>query len=172
MEPGKPGGDVVVGVSNDTVPAAEQLVRQLYHELQQLLEQRAQIKGRIGTAKRTIAGLAAIFGDTVLRADVQELMSKRTRARESGLTSTCRAILMQAGHALSAHEVRKQMQERTPTLVGRQKDPIASITTILNRLVDYGEAQRVVSGGNTRAWQWVVEPSSKSRRTNGSNGTP
>jgi hypothetical protein len=33
---------------------------------------------------------------------------------------------------------------------------MASVTTVLNRLVDYGEAQAVVANGR-RAWRWVAE---------------
>jgi hypothetical protein len=43
-----------------------------------------------------------------------------------------------------------------PALVARHKDPMASITTVLNRLVEYGEAQAVFANGR-RAWVWIAE---------------
>jgi hypothetical protein len=40
------------------------------------------------------------------------------------------------------------------------KDPLASVTTVLNRLVEYGEAQSVVRENGRRAWLWVSDPDS------------
>jgi len=172
MDHREPCRDVPVQTGRDTVRAAQELVQQMHDELRHLLLQRAEIMRRIGTAKKTIAGLAALFGEMVLSKDLRELMNRGPREQPSGLTRTCRAILMEADHALSAREVRDRMQERTPALVDRQKDPIASITTILNRLVDYGEAERVASGNKQRSWRWVVEPRGESNRANGSNFIP
>jgi hypothetical protein len=35
---------------------------------------------------------------------------------------------------------------------------LASVTTVLNRLVEYGEARTVVRENGRRAWQWVADP--------------
>jgi hypothetical protein len=40
----------------------------------------------------------------------------------------------------------------------RHKDPLASVTTVLNRLVEYGEALSLVRDNGRRAWQWVADP--------------
>jgi hypothetical protein len=40
----------------------------------------------------------------------------------------------------------------------RHKDPLASVTTVLNRLVEYGEARTVVRENGRRAWEWVADP--------------
>jgi hypothetical protein len=42
----------------------------------------------------------------------------------------------------------------------RHKDPLASVTTVLNRLVEYGEAKAVVRENGRRAWEWVADPAS------------
>jgi hypothetical protein len=65
-------------------------------------------------------------------------------------------ILMQAGCAMNAREICDYFQQNMPALLARHKDPMASVTTVLNRLVDYGEAQAVVANGR-RAWRWVAE---------------
>ncbi len=39
----------------------------------------------------------------------------------------------------------------------RHKDPLASVTTVLNRLAEYGEAQSVVRENGRRAWVWASE---------------
>jgi hypothetical protein len=44
-----------------------------------------------------------------------------------------------------------------PLLMARHKDPMASVTTVLNRLVAYGEAKAVVLENGRRAWQWVAD---------------
>ncbi len=144
-------------VERQSVLSAQEVLRQVHEELRQLLKQRAEIMRRIGTAKKTIAGLAALFGDSVLSTELHHLVHGGTADRKSGFTRTCRTILMEADHPLSAREVRDQMQERAPGLLERQKDPISSITTILNRLVDYGEVQRVTLADHTRGWQWVAD---------------
>jgi hypothetical protein len=35
---------------------------------------------------------------------------------------------------------------------------LASVTTVLNRLVEYGEARTIVRENGRRAWQWVSDP--------------
>jgi predicted transcriptional regulator len=67
-------------------------------------------------------------------------------------------VLMEAGRPLAVREVCEQIQQRLPTLLLRHKDPLASVTTVLNRLVEYGEALSVVRENGRRAWQWVSEP--------------
>jgi hypothetical protein len=42
-------------------------------------------------------------------------------------------------------------------MLARHKDPMASVTTVLNRLVEYGEAQAVLSSSGRRAWRWVAD---------------
>jgi hypothetical protein len=45
-----------------------------------------------------------------------------------------------------------------PPILARHKDPLASVTTVLNRLVEYGEARTLVRENGRRAWQWVSDP--------------
>jgi len=54
-------------------------------------------------------------------------------------------------------EVCEQIQQRLPAVLLRHKDPLASVTTVLNRLVEYGEAQSVMRENGRRAWQWVSD---------------
>ena len=138
----------------------QEVVRQAHEELRQLLHQRAEVMRRIGTVKQTIAGLANLFGDGVLSEELLELVDRKTNGRQPGFTKACRMILMEAGSALSARDVCEQLQEKMPPILARHKDPMASVTTVLNRLVDYGEAQPVVLNNGRRAWQWIAEPPS------------
>lgn len=134
----------------------QKVVLQARGELERLLQQQASIKARIGSVKQTIVGLAAIFGEGILSEDLREVVGKDNGGRKRGLTTACRLALMKADHALSVREVCDRIHKKTPALLSTHKDPLASIATILNRLVNYGEAQRTVVGDNTRAWEWVT----------------
>lgn len=140
----------------------EQVVRHAHEELRQLLQQRAEVMKRIGTVKQTIAGLANLFGDSILNDELLELVDRKTNGRQPGFTKACRMILMESNRPLSARDVCEQIQERMPPMLARHKDPTASVTTVLNRLVDYGEAQAVLLSSGRRAWRWVTEPITQS----------
>lgn len=139
-------------------PHVQEVVKTAHEELRQLMKQRADIMKRIGTLKQTIAGLANLFGDEILGEDLLELVNRKTGGRQPGFTKACRMVLMEAGRALSVREVCQRIQDRMPAVLLRHKDPLASVTTVLNRLVDYGEAQSEVRENGRRAWQWVSEP--------------
>lgn len=136
----------------------EQVVRQAHDELRDLLQQRAEVMRRIGTIKQTIAGLANLFGDEVLSDDLLELLDRKSCGRQPGFTKACRMVLMDAKRALTARDVCERIQEKASSVLARHKDPMASVTTVLNRLVAYGEAMPVVLDNGRRAWKWVAEP--------------
>lgn len=122
------------------------------------MQQRSEIMKRIGTVKQTIAGLASLFGDEMLSEDLLELVDRKTTGRQPGFTKACRMVLMDAQRPLAAREVCEELQRRTPPLLARHRDPLASVTTVLNRLVDYGEAAAAVGGSGRRVYQWVSDP--------------
>lgn len=165
MNNGETNGQTVFS-GKGTSTSAEQLVRQVHEELLVLLRQRAEIIRRICTAKRTISGLCTLFGDGMVSPEMQRILNGGARGRHSGFTKTCRAILMDADRALTVREVRDRILERDPALLSRQKDPLSSITTILKRLVDYGEAQKIVDDGG-RTWRWAAESDDQSYAVKG-----
>jgi hypothetical protein len=141
----------------------QEVVRQAHEELQQLLHQRAEVMRRIGTIKQTIAGLANLFGDGVLNDELLELVDRKSNGRQPGFTKACRMVLMDASRALSARDVCDRIQEKSPAMLARHKDPMASVTTVLNRLVAYGEARAVALDNGRRAWQWVADSAAESK---------
>ncbi len=149
----------MINASNGHV---EEVVRQAHEELRQLLLQRAEVMRRIGTIKQTIAGLANLFGESVLNDDLLELIDRKTSGRQPGFTKACRMVLMDANRALSARDVCDRIQQKSPPMLARHKDPMASVTTVLNRLVAYGEAQAVSLDNGRRAWQWIADTGSES----------
>ena len=156
MENGQNGSGSLRPVERYDVGHVQEVIRQAHGELRQLLQQRAEIMKRIGTVKQTISGLANLFGDAVLTEELMELVDRKSSGRQPGFTKACRMILMQAGRAMNARDICDYFQQKMPALLARHKDPMASVTTVLNRLVEYGEAQAVVSNGR-RAWRWVAD---------------
>jgi hypothetical protein len=149
-------------------PHVQEVIKTAHEELRQLMRQRAEVMKRIGTLKQTIAGLANLFGDEILGEELLELVDRKSGGRQPGFTKACRLALMEAGQPLSVREVCERIQGRLPGVLLRHKDPLASVTTVLNRLVEYGEAQSVVRDNGRRAWQWIADPAPIS----GANGQP
>ena len=145
-------------------PHVEAVVRSAEREIRELLKQRAQLMKRIGTIKQTLSGLAEMFGDSILNAEVLELLNHKTK-RHSGFTQACRLVLMQSATPLSARQVRDRIQQ-TSHLVARHKDSLATVTTVLSRLVQYSEARCVVLGPGRRVSEWVAESDEEHRLVN------
>jgi len=157
MESGQKSNGSIKPSERYDVGHVQEVVRQAHEELRQLLHQRADVMKRIGTVKQTISGLANLFGDAVLSEELLELVDRRTNGRQPGFTKACRMILMESGRAVTARDICDYFQQKMPAMLARHKDPMASVTTVLNRLVDYGEAQAVLTNSGRRAWRWVAE---------------
>jgi len=140
--------------------SAENVVEKLHSELNQLLQQRAEVMRHIATAKKTIVGLASLFGENVLSPELQTLVGVGEANRKPGLTKACRLILIESRGPLSARNVVDALQHQDPEILAGHKDPIASVTTILNRLADYKEVERVVLSNGKRGWRWAEETES------------
>jgi len=135
----------------------QQVIAQVHAELDALLRHRAEIVKRIGTIRQTIVGLANVFGEEALGPELMELVDRRPQERQTGFTKTCRLVLMEAQRPLTAREVCLCIRQRSPALLARHKDPLASVTTVLNRLANYGEASFTLNEKERRTWQWVSE---------------
>ena len=160
MENGQKGNSIKA-VERYDVGHVQEVIRQAHDELRQLLQQRADVMKRIGTVKQTIAGLANLFGDSVLNEELLELVDRKSNGRQPGFTKACRMMLMESGRAMSARDICEYFQKNLPAMLARHKDPMASVTTVLNRLVEYGEAEAVLLNGR-RAWSWVAETAENS----------
>jgi len=135
----------------------QQVVKAAHDELRTLMRQRGEIMKRIGTVKQTISGLANLFGDEVLGEDLLELIDRKPNGRQPGFTKACRIVLMESRSPLGAREVCQELERRASDILVRHKDPMASVTTVLNRLVDYGEARSLTNDRGRRVWEWVSE---------------
>jgi hypothetical protein len=158
MEIGKSNHDGVheMKASGSEAPV-HQVVAAAREELRQLLQQRAEIMKRIGTVKQTIAGLANLFGEDALGDDLMELLDRKPNGRQPGFTKACRKVLMEVHRPLGAREMCAELERQAPAILSRHKDPLASVTTVLNRLVDYGEARSLTNERGRRVWEWVSD---------------
>jgi hypothetical protein len=138
-------------------PHVREVVRCAELELRALLQTRAELIKRIGTLKQTISGLATIFGLGILNRELLILLDRKPDKRQNGFTHACRTLLMQSPEPLGAREICRQLQSTHPGLLTHHKDPIASVSTVMNRLVEYKEARRVVDDQSRRRWQWRAE---------------
>ena len=164
MQVGKNGHDGMqaVGAAGNGAQV-QQVVKAAHQELLQLLEQRADIMKRIGTVKQTISGLANLFGDEVLGEELLDLIDRKPNGRQPGFTKACRRVLMEVRKPLGAREMCAELERQAPTILSRHKDPLASVTTVLNRLVDYGEARSLTNDRGRRVWEWVSEGDAEAR---------
>lgn len=157
MEVGKNSSGVVVIDTQQSNISAQQVVKAAHEELLQLLAQRAGLMKRIGTLKQTIAGLADLFGDEVLGDDLLELIDRKPSGRQPGFTKACRRVLMEVKRPMGAREVCVELERSAPAIMERHKDPLASVTTVLNRLVEYGEVRSLSNDRGRRVWEWISE---------------
>jgi hypothetical protein len=136
----------------------EEVIRSAQRELNQLLHQRAETMKRIGTVKQTLVCLAKVFGEDVLTPEVMRLLGRGATRKQPGFTRACRVVLMEALTPLEARHGLRELQRRFPELIERHKDPIASVTTVFNRLVGYAEVRSFRNGKGRRVWEWIAEP--------------
>ena len=136
---------------------AEEVARAARSELEGLLRQRAELMRRIGTVRQTLAGLTSLFGCSGLSNALHKSGDTGTLAsQQTGLTNACRIVLLQADGPLRAHQVRDRLRFQGLRLE-KHRDPAATVTTILRRLGQYGEARSVPLPDGNRGWEWIPQ---------------
>jgi hypothetical protein len=126
----------------------EIVVEHALEQLRQLTRERQEIARRIAIIKRTINGLSLLNGGALqIEPGVEP-----TAVRKRGITNACRVVVNRAETPLSIHEVYATLQGEYPDLFGQSENRYASLVTILNRLVKYGEVHTFLRDGN-RFWQ-------------------
>lgn len=133
----------------------QEVVRTAQTELRVLLERRAELMKRIGSIKQTLAGLVNIFGKSLLSDELLQLLDRKP-SRQSGFTRACRAVLMESPGPLRVREVCDELRRKFPGLLERHREPVASVTTVLSRLVAYDEVRSFMNEEGKRVWQWTA----------------
>lgn len=129
----------------------QEVLNTLADELRGLNQQRKDLVKRIGIVKGVIVGLSRILGAELSADQFQDVLGRQADRRSHGLTNACRRILSETREPLRARDVRDRVLQDYRDLLQHHKQPIASIATVLNRLVRYGEAQ-IVNLEDQRAW--------------------
>jgi hypothetical protein len=147
----------ITNAESSATPHVQEVIRSAEQELYQLLRQRAETMKRIGTIKQTLVCLAKVFGEEVLTPEVWRAMGRADIRKQPGFTRACRTVLMESGIPLEARQGYRELARRFPELVERHKDPLASVTTVFNRLVGYAEVRSFHNGKGRRVWEWIAE---------------
>ena len=133
---------------------AVEVVRAAQQELDVLMRQRTELMKRIGAVKQTLVGLSELFDCSSITLDLNGFGSEVSGSHLTGLTNACRMALLQAGTPLRPHQVRDRLRFQGLSLENH-RDPVATVTTVLRRLGQYGEARPVMLPNGKRAWEWV-----------------
>ena len=139
---------------NGHVETVEQIIRRAAADLQRLRSERMEITKRIARIKETISGLATLCEDEQLKARLLELVDTPSSGRQAGLTRAVRLALMESSAPLTSSQVAKVIQGSN-ALLSKYKDAAGAVNTVLNRLVRYGEVQKVPGPYGQLAWQWA-----------------
>ena len=139
----------------------EPVIGQLQSELRVLNRERAAILKRIGMIKKTVAGLADLFGSHVINGELQELLSLQAVRRpriHPGITDLCRQVLGDCCEPVTVRQMLGRIQEKCPIGLAGLKHPANSLRVILSRLVAYGEAEELLTEKGLRTWRATVGP--------------
>jgi hypothetical protein len=151
-------GAEAVSVQVSDPASADNIVGRIQQELHSLLLERVEILKRIGVIRRTLNGLADIFGSDLVNGQLQDSLLKPGRHSSQcrpGLTETCRRILIELANPLTTDQLCDRIREENPPEWARHKNPTSSVLAVLKRLVSYGEVN-CVRDREGRTWLWVA----------------
>ena len=124
-------------------------------ELIAMLKQRKQVDDHISQLKATISNLEALQRD--LHPKDKSPASQHELDPNLGLTKTIRQILRGAAPlAVSAHEIKQVMEMQGFDFSG-YSNPLATIHTVLNRLVKQGLAEPEKAPGDLKTYRWYTD---------------
>jgi hypothetical protein len=136
----------------DGEASARAVAKRAEDELSALLEERATATERIQEIKRLLLGLAKVFGVQVLSESTSRLLYSQTKHGKRGPTDACRQVILEADRPLRPAEICREVQAKDGVLENH-KDPVASVTTIMTRLCEYGEVRHVLTPDGHKAWE-------------------
>src|SRR5262249_28922752 len=81
-------------------PHIQEVGRSAREESAGLLQKRTEIMKRMGTIKQTLAGLASMYGDSILDDELVVALGRGPTHHRSGFTRACRITLMETRRPL------------------------------------------------------------------------
>jgi hypothetical protein len=136
--------------ASDEVHAAC-VVNLVGEQLKDLLAQQHETSKGIEAAKKTLVGLARMYGEQLIPDEFRQLLHLKGGLANRGLTAACREVLAEADEPLSARNIFDRIQRKDSRLLQNHRQPVATVTTILHRLARYGEVEPVKKG-KRRYW--------------------
>jgi len=147
-------------VSNTTLMALIESYRKSLDdarsELESLMEQREEIDLRISQLKQAIVALAPLGEDEDSKLSMPgfDLKAFRIETQAIGITDACREILKTAGSALTPLEVKARLIQMKPEF-DKQKNLMASVHSVLKRLVKNNEAATRTTSEGDVVYKWI-----------------
>jgi predicted nuclease with TOPRIM domain len=121
-------------------------------ELENLLAQQEQTEERILALRKTLNVLSTLCQQAGLNTgDLDKRYARLEKAIESSLTDDIWRIVSAAREPLTTGEVREELNELGGSLA-EQSNPLATISSILNRLAESGRVHETVKDGK-KAWE-------------------
>lgn len=151
---GKGTSAAALCAQSDKHSEVEPIMGHLHSQLRALEVRRSVIQKRILMIRKAVVGLAGLFGSYLIDAELHDLLSSQSAHRSpgrSGLTDQCRRLLREASGPLTLRQILTQVSAKS-ALGFPPRHPENSLRVILKRLVEYGEAEAVLTGG-IRAWK-------------------
>jgi len=132
----------------DSQRKIEEVIHVLAQEITRLHAQREGISNRIARMSQIILRLRNLCGSG-------EDCPSRDRGHRPGITWACRRALMESrGYPLTFSELLRAIQTTLAPDTLAQKNPRASVSTVLGRLVKYGEVDVTTNNRGKRAYRW------------------
>jgi hypothetical protein len=135
------------------------VIGQLQSQLRDLELERAAIVKRIGIIRKTVFGLADIFGPDVINRELQDILPLQSARRSRtplGLTDLCRQLLREVSEPLTVRQILRQLQDKSLAGLDGQRHRDNSLRVILSRLVAYGDAEELRTTEGLCAWKTTV----------------
>jgi hypothetical protein len=121
-------------------------------ELARVLRQRQEIDHKIAQLQPLISHLEGLCRELGDRA-AKEAATKDELT--TGMTELTRVILEEAFLPLSANELKKRMEDKGFDF-SKYTSPLATLHTVLNRLVKSGKVKVVPQKGGKKSYQWIT----------------
>jgi hypothetical protein len=107
-----------------------------------------EVELEIAAIKNTIYGLSVICGHELISRELLDQVRPVHRGKKPGLTAACRSVLASA--------VCQLINAADPSLLARQRNPLASVMTVLRNLAKKGEVVRKSAANGRSMWEWVA----------------
>jgi hypothetical protein len=144
--------------SSQKIPPSDlnAILEEMQKQLKTLKQEHSAIHKRVVMVRQTIDGLVSVFGQNSIGEDLRAaLKSGMPKPSGPGLSRICCVVLAQSSRGLTVAELLVAMQQKHPALLADNKNPKASLTTVLNRLLSCGAVQGMSDERGAKVWLYT-----------------